>query len=169
VLLEVALQESDPVVVDTDLDAVVRLLTTNTELHSAVTNPAVPVTAKRSVVETIVTRLGTCPPVRKLVLMLADRDRLALVPSIGAAYRDRLMAHRRVIRAEITTAEPLADSRVQQLRDTLSQATGRDVMLTTAVDPALIGGVVARVGSTVYDASLATQLAKMRARLWERR
>ena len=101
--------------------------------------------------------------------MLADRDRLSLVPAIGVAYHDRLMAYRRVIRAEITTAAPLADTRVQQLKDALAQATGRDVTLTTAVNPAIIGGVVARVGSTVYDGSLATQLAKMRARLWERR
>ena len=169
VLLEVAIQESDPAVVDTDLDAVARLLATNGELHGAVTNPAVPVHAKRSVIDTILTRLGTCAPVRKLILMLADRDRLSLVPAIGVAYHDRLMAYRRVIRAEITTAAPLADTRVQQLKDALAQATGRDVTLTTAVNPAIIGGGVARVGSTVYDGSLATQLAKMRARLWERR
>ena len=56
VLLEVAIQESDPAVVDTDLDAVVRLLTTNDELHGAVTNPAVPVAAKRSVIDALLAR-----------------------------------------------------------------------------------------------------------------
>ena len=169
VLLEVALQESDPAVVEKDLNAVVRLLTTNAELLGAVTNPAVAVAAKRSVMDTLLNRLGTCSPVRKLVLMLADRDRLSVVTEIGDAYRDRLMAHRGIVRAEITTAEPLADGHALQLREKLARATGLDVTLTTAVDPAIIGGMVARVGSTVYDGSLATQLVKMRARLGERR
>ena len=84
-------------------------------------------------------------------------------------YRERLMEHRQVVRAEVTTAVPLSPESAAQLERRLADVTGRRVTMTTSVDPALIGGAVARVGSTVYDGSIATQLDKVRERLWERR
>jgi F-type H+-transporting ATPase subunit delta len=97
--------------------------------------------------------------------MLAERDRLAIVPDLLEIYRERLLDHQHVIRAEVTTAEALSSDRATELRDRLSRATGRQVTLTTKVDPAIVGGVVTRIGSIVYDGSLAAQLAKMRERL----
>jgi F-type H+-transporting ATPase subunit delta len=81
------------------------------------------------------------------------------------AYRDRLADHQNIIRGSVTTAEALPPDRIGQIQRTLSDATGRSVTLTAHVDPGLIGGVVARIGGTVYDASLTTQLARMRQRL----
>jgi F-type H+-transporting ATPase subunit delta len=110
---------------------------------------------------------GLSPVLGKLLILLAERDRLVLLPELVAAYRERLADHQNIIRANVTTATPLAPERVQQIQRSLSKATGRAVTLAAHVDPALIGGLVARVGGTVYDASLTTQLAKMRQRLWE--
>ena len=77
------------------------------------------------------------------------------------------MEHRGVVRAEVTTAAPLPPDRVARLQERLAQATGRRVTMTTSVDPALIGGAVARVGSIVYDSSIAAQLSRVRQRLEE--
>jgi F-type H+-transporting ATPase subunit delta len=71
------------------------------------------------------------------------------------------------VRAEITSAEPLAPQRVQTIERSLQKVTGRSVSMTSNVDPALIGGLVAHVGGTVYDGSVATQLVKMRKKLAE--
>jgi F-type H+-transporting ATPase subunit delta len=71
------------------------------------------------------------------------------------------------VRAEVVTAEPLSDDRAQAVERGLAQASGRNVQMTVRVDPSLIGGAVARIGSTVYDASVATQLQKIRQRLAE--
>ena len=79
------------------------------------------------------------------------------------------MEHRQIVRAEVTTAVPLLPEQLTQFEQRLAAATGRHVTMTTSVDPSLIGGAVARVGSTVYDGSIATQLAKMRERLEEQR
>jgi len=79
------------------------------------------------------------------------------------------MEHRQIVRAEVTTAVLLPPDRVAQFEQRLAAATGRRVTMTTGVDPSLIGGAVARVGGIVYDGSIATQLAKMRARLEEQR
>lgn len=166
-LFDVALRELTPEQAEQDLASVADLLQEHPGLHRALTNPVVPVSAKRGVLEAVLERLTPSVPVRKLLLLLADRDRLVLVPDLLAVYRERLMEHQRVIRAEVTTAEPLTADRAQRLADRLSDATGRRVVMTTHVDPALLGGIVTRIGSTVYDGSVATRLARMRQQLVE--
>ena len=164
-LFDVALKESDPVQIERDLAALAGLMSSNAELHAALTNPAVPVSAKRRIAEALGTRLSAAPPTRKLFLLLADRDRLGIVPDLLAIYRERLMEHQQVVRAEVTTAAPLTPERASQIEEKLAVLTGRKVDMKTSVDPSIIGGVVTRIGSTVYDGSLATRLAKLKEKL----
>jgi len=82
-----------------------------------------------------------------------------------AAYEQRLMDHAKVVRAELTTAVPLTSDRVTALQQGLANLTGRQVQLQTKVDPGIIAGAVARIGSTVYDGSVTTQLQKVKERL----
>jgi F-type H+-transporting ATPase subunit delta len=164
-LLDVVLKEGDPEQVERELTEFAGLLGGSAELQKALTNPAVPVSAKRAIVDNLASRMKLSAPLHKLVVMLADRDRLALLPDLEAVYRERLMAHRQVIRAEVTTAVPLTGDRAAELQRRLSAAIGRRVTLTTNVDPGLIGGAVARVGTTVYDGSIATQLERLKERL----
>ena len=164
-LLDVVIKEGDPEQVEQELMALADLFAGNAELQKALTNPAVPVAAKRGVVEALVSRAKSSPPLGKLMLMLADRNRLALLPGLAASYGERLMEHRQIVRADVTTAVPLPPDRAAQFQQRLAAATGRRVTMTTSVDPSLIGGAVARVGGTVYDGSIATQLARMRERL----
>ena len=168
-LLDVVIQESNPEQVEQELSAVADLYAGNQELQKALTSPAVSVTAKRGVVEALVSRAKLSPVLGKLMLMLAARNRLALLPELAASYRERLMEHRQIVHAEVTTAVPLRPDQMTRFEQRLAAATGRHVTMTTSVDPSLIGGAVARVGSTVYDGSIATQLAKMRERLEEQR
>jgi F-type H+-transporting ATPase subunit delta len=164
-LFDVALKESDPAQIERDLASFAGLLSSNAELHGALTNPAVPMSAKRQIVDALSARLNAAPPARKLLVLLADRDRLNIVPDLLAVYRERLMEHQQVVRAEVTTAAPLPPERVTQIEQTLASLTGRKVDMKTHVDPAIIGGVVTRIGGTVYDGSIATQLTKLRERL----
>ena len=166
-LLDVAIRESNPEQVERDLSAFGDLLSWNPELHSVLTNPAVPVSGKRGITETIAKRLNVAPPVGKLLVMLAERDRFALMPDLVSVYRERLLEHQHVVRAEVTTAIPLTKDREAQLQQRLQQVTGLRVDVTTSVDPGIIGGVIARIGSTVYDGSIATQLSRMREKLVE--
>jgi F-type H+-transporting ATPase subunit delta len=154
-LFDVALKESDPVQVERDVASFAGLMSSSAELHGALTNPAIPLAA----------RLNMAAPARKLLLLLADRDRLAMVPDLLEVYRARLMEHQHVVRAEVTTALPLTPDRTTQLQKKLADITGRTVEMTTSVDPSIIGGVVTRIGGTVYDGSIATQLAKLKEKL----
>ena len=101
--------------------------------------------------------------------MLADRNRLGLVPQLATVYDERLRELRQVVQVDMTTAMPLTPSQAADFEERLSKATGRQVLMTTAVDPMLIGGAVARIGTIVYDGSIANQLARMKERLEQQR
>jgi len=167
-LLDVAITESDPDRAERELAEFVDLVRSHPELERTLANPVVSAAHKRAIVEQLLARQKPATPVGKLILLLASRGRLPLLPDLLAAYRERLMAHRNVLSAEVTTAIPLPPERVAQLQQRLASATGRTVTMTTRVDPSIIGGVVTRIGSTVYDGSMATQLARVRERLEQR-
>ena len=165
-LFDVAQKEADIQQVGRELAEFTRIVTSHDVLLKALSNPAIPVQRKRAVMEQLLARAGSLTPtLSKLLLMLADRDRLALLPELAQAYEARLMDHAQVVRAELTSAVPLGADRVDALRQGLQQVTGRQVQLATRVDPSLIGGAVARIGSTVYDGSVTTQLQKVQERL----
>jgi F-type H+-transporting ATPase subunit delta len=166
-LFDVALAEGvDVRRVEQELTGFAQLVSSNETLNRALTNPAVPAPRKRRVVQELLARApGMSAPLGKLLLMLAERDRLVLLPELVEAYRSRLMDHMKVVRAEVVTAQPLADVSVAALRNGLASATGRQVQLETRVNPEIIGGAVARIGSTVYDGSITRQLERMKEAL----
>ena len=167
-LLDVAIKESSTEQADRELNAFVDLLRQHPELQRALVHPSVNAAAKRAVVQQLLDRLQPTSPAGKLLLMLADRDRLVLLQEVAEVYRERLNEQQRIVRAEVTTAEPLADAHAAQLRERLAAATGQTVTLTTKVDPSIIGGMVTRIGSTVYDGSVATQLQSIKQQLASR-
>jgi F-type H+-transporting ATPase subunit delta len=164
-LFDVALAEDDPVRVEQQLAAAAEVFTGHADLWRAVTNPAVPVQKKRAVMDELLPKLELSPVVSKLLAMLASRDRLLLLPDLVDTYRARLLDHQQVVRAVVTTAAPLDAGKAQALEGALAGITGRRVLMDTETNPDLIGGVVARIGSTVYDGSVKRQLEKIRERL----
>ncbi len=164
-LLDVLLKESTPEQGAEDLGRVSALTQQFPELQRAFTNPAIPAARKRALINELLPKLSLSAPVGKLLLLLAERDRLVLLSDLITVYQERLEDLRQVVRAEVTTAEPLAPERLSSLQRRLAGATGRTVKVTTKVDPSIIGGVRARIGGTVYDGSLATQLEAFRQKL----
>jgi F-type H+-transporting ATPase subunit delta len=167
-LLDVAVKEkSDLPQIEQQLAGFVDLLMRYPMLQKVLVNPAIPVQRKQAAVADLIARAEMSPVVAKLIALLAERDRLVLLPELLASYRERLLDHQNVVRAELTTAIPLPADRTQEIQRGLAQLTGRTVTLAAKVDPAIIGGVVTRIGSTVYDGSITTQLQKMKQRLTE--
>jgi len=150
-----------------ELSGLVGLLQSHDSLRRALMSPAVPTPRKRAIVDAMLAASPVPPILGKLLALLADGDRLTLLPDLADAFYRRLMDHRHVVRAEVATAVELPADRISALKDGLATATGRDVTLETRVDPSLVGGAVARIGSTVYDGSVTTQLEKLRRSLVE--
>jgi len=162
-LFDVALKEADIEGAGRDLAGFAELVAGNDVLKRVLSNPAIPAAHKRAVVEQLLAKAGSVSPVVvKLLGLLADRDRLVLLPEIAAAYRNRLMEHAKVVRAEVVTAVALPADRIAALQRGLAGATGLDVQLENRVDPSIIGGAITRIGSTVYDGSVVRQLEKMK-------
>jgi F-type H+-transporting ATPase subunit delta len=167
-LLDVAVKESDPDRVDADLKTIVRHVGAHADLRRLVSRPGIPNHLRASAIGTIAERLQLSDPVRRMLVLLAGRGRLELLETLAAVYSERLQTHKNIVPAEVTSAAPLAGDTVQAIERRLSDVTGKQMQLTTKVDPALIGGVVARIGSTVYDASIRTQLEKVKRELVEK-
>jgi F-type H+-transporting ATPase subunit delta len=161
-LLDVSRQEGDPQAAERDLATLVSLAAGHEQLARVFVNPAIPAPRKVALVEALATRAALGPAVRKLVVLLAGRDRLVLLPDLLEEYRRRLLDFLNVVRAEVTSAVPLPAGAEEAIGRSMEQRTGRQVTLTSRVDGALIGGVVTRIGSVVYDGSVKRQLEKMK-------
>jgi F-type H+-transporting ATPase subunit delta len=151
-----------------ELQAFADLFSGTEALAAVAANPSIPVGRKSALAKALVDRGGgVTPAVGKLIVLLASRDRLVLLPEIARAFRARVMDYQKVIRGDVTTATPLPPDKLLALEQGLQVATGRTVVLESRVDPSIIGGVITRLGSTVYDGSVTTQLEKMKQALVE--
>jgi len=149
-----------------ELSAFAELVSANAELRQVLESPAVAPRKKREVVEALLAAIGqTSGEVSRLLTLLAERDRLPFLSEIAAAYVARANEAERVITADVVTAVDLSDDRRDALASALGRATDRRVTVNGRVDPAILGGVVARVGGMVFDGSVASQLERLRQRL----
>ena len=109
--------------------------------------------------------LGLSPAVGNLVKLLVERQRVGDLQAVAAAYRTMVDERLGRVRATVTSATALGADEAERVGRALAGLTGKQVSVETKVDPALIGGVVAQVGSTVLDGSLRTQLERLRETL----
>ena len=167
-LFDVALQENaDLAKIDQDLQQVVAMMEASPDLALASNRGSVTDAARQSLMEAVSKAMTLTTPVMKLMVLLAQSGKLHLLPDLAAAYRERLLAHQNIVRAEVKSAAPLSPEKTTALAESLSKVTGKSVELSVSVDPELLGGVVATIGSTVYDGSVRTQLQRMRQELVE--
>jgi F-type H+-transporting ATPase subunit delta len=150
-----------------DLSEITELLAQHPELVRAAERVGVPDAARKALMEQIAARLGATVQVSKLLAVLTEKRKLNLMRDLAAAFHERLLAHQNIVRAEVTSAVPLSPDKTTALAESLSKVTGKKVELQAKVDPELLGGVVARIGSTVYDGSVKTQLQRLRQELVE--
>ena len=151
-----------------ELADVAALIAEHDQLRNVLETPAVPPLVKKALVREILVRAGATnlgAETQRLLAILGDRDRLMLLPDVARAFTDRVLQAKRIVPAEVVTAVPLADGSRAAIAEALKRATGSVVRLTTRVDPAIIGGVVARVGSVLFDGSITRQLERLGQRL----
>ena len=148
-----------------ELDAFQALLEENPELRILFSTPAISTSKKRMVLAELAPRLGLTPLTRNFLSVVIQNDRMNLLAEIAAAFRTVLDERLGVAVAEITTARPLDEAEKQALAGALRTRTGREVRMKYSLDPAVIGGAVARVGGTIYDGSVRGQLERLRADL----
>ncbi len=135
------------------------------ELHNALVTPAVPGNRKKAVIGRIADRLKLSVVTRNFLFVLIDHRRIASLPGIVTQFEEVVDARLGFARAEVVSATELNDADRRALNGQLEKLTGKRIRMRFAIDPALIGGAVARIGSTVYDGSVRGQLATLERRL----
>jgi F-type H+-transporting ATPase subunit delta len=166
VLLD-ASRGTDPDRVSDDLDAFAALLRDHMDIARPLLSGGVDAGRKADAVRAIGRHAGFTPVVAGLLVRLAERHQLAIVPGLAAAVRARLLEQRNVVSADVMTAVPLTEEQRAAMARRLGEVTGKDVRVTSRVDPSILGGVVTRIGSMVYDGSITRRLARMRQKLVE--
>ena len=142
-----------------------RVLADEPRLRDALLLPWAKPATKRAVVLAVAERLQVSPLARNFLALVAQRRRLALLGEIRAAYEALVDQDAGRVRARVRSAAPLTDSQRAGLRERLGRRLGKTVLLETAVEPSLLGGFVAEVGSRVLDMSVRGQLAALRERI----
>ncbi|MCA1578406.1 MAG: ATP synthase F1 subunit delta [Acidobacteria bacterium] len=137
----------------------------NPQLKEVFANPTVAYEQKQTVLEQLISRTSVRGTTASFLRVLLRNQRLAQLPEIAARFGQVLDERGGVVAAEITTARPIPEELKQTLHDTLASATGRTVRLTFATDENIIGGFVARIGSTIFDGSVDNHLERLGAGL----
>lgn len=135
------------------------------ELREVWDNPSIGAEQKRAVLDAIVRRVGISPPVRNFVAVLIDKRRTRFLSEIVKQFAHDLNERLGIAEAEVTTARELTVEERAELEADLSRVTGKAIRATYGQNPALLGGAIARVGSTVYDGSVKGQLERIRQQL----
>lgn len=159
-LLDAAGAEADQVL--EQLETITRYFDGQPALFETISSPALSRGQRLSLVDVVITNApGIQPVVANLMKLLNDRNRFGSLPFIARQFRDMVDSRMGRVRGSVTSAAKLGDAQVLALKKQLESITQRSVVLETKVDPALIGGVVAQVGSHMYDGSLRSQLAEL--------
>ena len=166
-LFAVAQSDAEPRPVFEELQAFGELMASHPDLAAALTSPAIPVQMKRAVLAEVLSLSTASPLVREFLLIMSRHDHLGVYADLLTAYEQRVLQLEGVAAATVTTAVPLSPERTSALETSLQALTGKQVRMTTAVDPEILGGVVAQVGSTVYDGSVARQLQRLKEQMIE--
>jgi F-type H+-transporting ATPase subunit delta len=166
-LFELALDAKALPAVEADLGRVSALIQSSPELQRLVKSPVFSADEQKRAVSAILDRAEIGGLVGNLVRVVAGNRRLFALPQMIAAFRGILARHRGEVAAEVTSAEPLSDRHVASLKDALKVSLGKDVALEQKVDPALIGGLIVKVGSRMVDGSLRTKLNSLKLAMKE--
>ena len=140
-------------------------LESSVEFRDLLFDPAVPRSTRKHVLRTLAESVGMPVQVANFLATVVDHNRITSLASIAEVFHELREAAAGIVPAQITTAWPLTDDLKDRTMRALEQMTGRKIRLTTHVDQGILGGAVTKVGSTVYDGSLRTQLDQLRRKM----
>jgi F-type H+-transporting ATPase subunit delta len=140
-------------------------LRSSPDLYTALTSPAIPGSRKKAVVGRIADDLQVSRITRNFLFVLIDHRRVPALTEIIQTFEAVLDERLGFVRAEVASPRELNNEQRASLNATLERLTGKRIRMRFTIDESLIGGVVARIGSTVYDGSVRGQLQSLERRL----
>jgi F-type H+-transporting ATPase subunit delta len=164
-LADVVIAGGEAQEVQRELVAWSEMMQSNEQLLEVFRNPTIPYDQKRKVLSTLNERARLRPTTANFLQVLLQNQRLAELSEVNNSFTQILDERSGVVSAEVTTARPVPQSSQETLRAKLTAMTGKNVRLSFTTDEELIGGIMTRIGSTIYDGSVRNQLQQVKERL----
>jgi F-type H+-transporting ATPase subunit delta len=164
-LADVIIQRDEERVVQSELDEWERMISASGALLETFSNPTVAYEQKQSVLEELIARTKVRSTTANFLRVLLKNQRLAELAQMNSKLRQVLDERSGIVSAEVVSARPVSDSTKTLLEQRLSQLTGKKPRLSFNTDESLLGGIVTRIGSTIYDGSVRNQLDRLREEL----
>jgi F-type H+-transporting ATPase subunit delta len=151
--------------IEKELNQFAELWESEEELRRVITSPVIQLEEKITLVAEMVKSLKLSNAVEDFLGLLTAKGRMMFIPEICREFELLLDQEKGRLRANLTSAVPLPGKMIEGIKGTLEKILGKEVSLRVEEDPELIGGVVAQVGSLVFDGSIRTKLEQMEAKL----
>lgn len=164
-LADVVFAGGDQAAIRKELTGWESMIQSSEPLQQVFSNPTIAYDQKRAVLEEMIKRSKVQPTTANFLRILLKNQRLTELGEINRRFAQVLDERSGVVAAHVTTARPVSDDIREALSGRLTTVTGKDVRLSFAIDESIIGGVIARVGSTVYDGSIRNQLQQLEVRM----
>ncbi len=166
-LFELATETDEVDAVEAELLRIQALLDESDDLRRLVRSPVFSAEQQLEAISAILDKIGIGGTVGNFVRLVAKNRRLFALPGMIAGYRRLAAAHRGEASAEVITAAPLSDANMAALKAALAEVSGKDVNINAKVEPALLGGLIVRLGSRMIDTSLRSKLNSLKTRMKE--
>jgi F-type H+-transporting ATPase subunit delta len=166
-LFELASESGAVDAVSADLATFDAMIAESADLQRLVGSPAFTAQEQVSAVTALTAKAGITGLAANFIGLVASKRRLFALPGMIRAYRARVAEAKGIVSAQVTLAEEPSAAQLKDIAATLKQVAGKDVDVSVKVDPAIIGGLVVKMGSRMVDASLKTKLNSIRLAMKE--
>ena len=161
-LFDLAASQNATAAVEADLGQFEQMLAGSDDLNRLVKSPVISAHDQAKAIGAILAKAGASELTRNFFNVLAHNRRLFAAPEMIRSFRSLAAKARGEVTAEVTSAQPLTEAQVTELKQTLKSTVGKDVTLAAKVDPSLLGGLVVKLGSRMIDSSLKTKLSSLK-------
>jgi F-type H+-transporting ATPase subunit delta len=160
-LADVITERAEEAQIQEELTVWEEMILENGTLLEAFSNPTVPYDQKSKLLNELIARSKAAPTTANFLRILLKNQRLAELPQVNAKLAQVLDERAGVVSAQVISARPISESGKAMLKQKLAEMTGKRIRLTFDSDESLLGGIVTRIGSTIYDGSVRNQLRRL--------
>src|SRR5947209_11218873 len=155
----------DPNAATQELNTMSELVKSSPELRNVMQNPAVPHPQKLKLLDALIARTGGSKILRNFVAVLIDHHRVGQMDEIARQFKQELNQRLGIAETQVSSARELTPEEKQSLEKQMAAITGKVVRATYSRDPHMLGGVIVRIGSTIYDGSVRGQLQRIKQQI----
>ncbi len=166
-LFDLAQEQSQLPQTEADIDKLQAMLDDSEDLRRMLKSPVFSAEDQTKAMEAISKQAGLSPLTTNFIKLVIKNRRLFALPEIIKSFRVFTVNARGEVQAEVTSATPLSDDQINALQQTLMSSIGKNVQVSTQVNPSLLGGLVVKIGSRMIDSSLRTKLSTLKMRMKE--